>query len=160
MNGTRTKPVRRTVSDRFWEKVAKAGPEDCWPWTGYVSKNGYGLFWSGEAPINAHVQSFKLAHGRAAEGDVDHTCHNDSGCTGGKECAHRACVNPAHLEDVPHRVNMQRGQTGKRKARRAQCMRGHALTPENTAVNKAGDRLCRTCKRVREMKRRNDMRSK
>lgn len=30
------------------------------------------------------------------------------------------------------------------------CHRGHPYTPENTFINSAGNRVCRTCKRRRE----------
>lgn len=30
------------VSERFWGKVNVSKPEQCWPWTGAISSNGYG----------------------------------------------------------------------------------------------------------------------
>ena len=76
MNGTR----KATREDRFWAKVTVLSNEECWPWTGYVARNGYGSYWDGNRPTLVHRQSYEFAHGRAAVGDVDHTCHNESGC--------------------------------------------------------------------------------
>src|SRR5207302_1569460 len=30
--------------DRFWSKVHRGGPQDCWIWTGGRNRSGYGLF--------------------------------------------------------------------------------------------------------------------
>jgi len=32
------------LSNRFWEKVIIAGPEDCWEWTASKQSSGYGAF--------------------------------------------------------------------------------------------------------------------
>lgn len=42
-----------------------------------------------------------------------------------------------------------------RRGSRTHCRRGHAYTPENTLINSAGARVCRTCKRRRDEEHRN-----
>lgn len=83
---------RRAAEDRFWEKVDRRGPDDCWEWQ--ASKvNGYGAFmakangkWSSHV---AHRIAYELMIGPVPDGaHLHHTCGN------------RGCVNPAHLEPI------------------------------------------------------------
>ena len=153
MNGTRT--TRPTLEDRFWSKVSIRGENECWPWTAYVTESGYGSFHGAGTPIYAHRQSFALANGRAATGDVDHACHNGTGCNAGNDCPHRACCNPAHLEDVPHRVNVQRGEAGKQSAPwKTQCIHGHAYNSTNQYIDPTGHQRCRRCASISQSNRR------
>lgn len=77
--------------ERFWKKVRKAGPDECWIWTGAVGRDhGYGRFGFGGKVIGAHQVSYLLAHpelgGHIPEGKcVLHSCDI------------RRCVNPQHL---------------------------------------------------------------
>ena len=87
--GTTDSPVR-TLAERFWEKVDKRGPDECWLWTAAKKDGGYGVMRpegqrSGPT-IKAHRVSLLLA-GVDIEGKVvRHRCDNPP------------CVNPAHLE--------------------------------------------------------------
>ena len=40
--GTTDSPVR-TLAERFWEKVDKRGPDECWLWTAAKKDGGYGV---------------------------------------------------------------------------------------------------------------------
>jgi hypothetical protein len=94
--------------------VAKVQPEStgCWTWAGAVDPNGYPRFWIDDRWGYAHRAAHELFVGPIPEGhEVDHTCHNDSECAGGRDCLHRRCVNPLHLEPVEHRTNVLRGRT-------------------------------------------------
>jgi hypothetical protein len=134
------------AEQRFWPKVDTRGevPVDrpdlgpCWIWTAQRSTAGYGRFaqkWN--RPVQAHRWSYEQAHGPIPSGLViDHLCRN------------RACVNPAHMEPVPQRVNVLRGISfTAQQARQTHCKRGHKFTPENTHVSPKGERICRLCRK-------------
>lgn len=83
-----------TLADRFWAKVDRRGPDECWLWTASVNSSGYGrigLGKRGQGSISAHRLSYELANGPIPDGEGYHgTCvlHR---------CDTPACVNPAHL---------------------------------------------------------------
>lgn len=73
---------------RFWRKVEKRGPDECWPWKAAHLPTGYGLFHFGQdRTVVATRVSFFLATGEDPVGfQVQHACDNPP------------CVNPAHLK--------------------------------------------------------------
>jgi hypothetical protein len=104
--GTTDPPIRETTHERFWRQVAKT--DECWIWTGAL-RNGYGAFWVEGRTIGAHRWAYEHTVGPIPDGlTLDHTCHK-RGCTPGKSCPHRACVNPSHLEPVTTGENTRRG---------------------------------------------------
>jgi HNH endonuclease len=75
---------------RFWRQVAKAGPDDCWLWTGKGGDGRYGsmqLGGKGTKHRLVHRLSWELANGGSPPDGmvVMHTCDTP------------LCVNPAHL---------------------------------------------------------------
>src|SRR3990167_372424 len=97
--------VRRFVEGddaRFWAKT-QAMVNGCIEWIGARSEYGYGRFTVGKTEVYAHVWAWKRSGGMMGEGQhLRHLCHVRGECEGGWWCAHRACVNPRHLEVKGH----------------------------------------------------------
>lgn len=82
------------MQERFTSKVDRSG--DCWTWTAYIDRAGYGRFGIGREVMYAHRVAYKLEYGVIPEGSViDHRCRN------------RACVRPAHLHAVSVKENLE-----------------------------------------------------
>lgn len=81
------------ISGRFWAKVAKGTPDECWLWTGACEKAGYGKIYTGRNEkgvsqfMKTHRLSWELANGRSltSEEKIRHACDTPP------------CVNPNHL---------------------------------------------------------------
>ena len=119
-------------------------------WTAATIRCGYGEFGVDGKVVYAHRWAYEYFVGPIPDGlDIDHVCHNDSGCELGFDCPHRRCVNPNHLEAVPHHVNLARGNgnTGAINAAKTHCPQGHPYSGENLYVDPRGSRQCRACKR-------------
>jgi hypothetical protein len=78
---------------RFWRKVLRGGPDDCWPFLGKARAGNqlqYGKTrWPERAgkPMNAHKVAFLLSKGPVPDGYViRHACDNP------------LCCNPDHLD--------------------------------------------------------------
>lgn len=147
----------KSLEERFWSKVDKRGPDECWPWKGTLEKTGYGQLFTNGANgypriAKAHRVGYELLVGPVPEGlDLDHTCHDPSECNLGDDCPHRRCCNPAHLEPVTERVNCLRsGSSAAEYAKRTHCANGHPLSGDNLILRANGARRCRTCKNARE----------
>lgn len=83
---------------RFFDKVSPAQPSACWNWIGSRDRWGYGLMRVDGKTRVIHKVVYEHFNGTVTPGlELDHTCKNAS------------CVNPAHLEQVTHSVNITRG---------------------------------------------------
>lgn len=123
-----------TPKERLMSKVV-VDKNGCWNFNGYKNQKGYGKFSVNDKVMMAHRASF-LIHGGIIPGGftIDHTCKN------------RGCVNPAHLEAVPHRVNLLRGNTVTAiNHNKTHCTKGHAFNAANTIIDKTGRRRCKIC---------------
>lgn len=74
------------MEDKFWKKVKRGAPNECWPWIGYKRPSGHGLTSYNSTPCNASRKAWILANG-PIQGDlcVNHRCDNAE------------CCNPAHM---------------------------------------------------------------
>lgn len=128
-------PKARDPAVRFWEKVDRRGPDECWPWTGQANQLGYGQFRVGDKMLRAHRFAYEATIGVIPQRLViDHLC------------GVRACVNPRHLRLVTQRENMLgSAMPNAGLASRTHCSRGHPFDAENTYHRPDGGRRCRKC---------------
>ncbi|NWA03722.1 HNH endonuclease signature motif containing protein [Pseudomonas gingeri] len=83
--------AEESISVRFWRKVERRQPDQCWPWVGGFANTGYGQMskrrqdgsWT---MVNSHRLSWLEHYGDIPNGlSVLHKCDN------------RKCCNPSHL---------------------------------------------------------------
>jgi hypothetical protein len=74
--------------DRFWSKVDRRGPDECWLWLA-STRARYGQISTrhGKPPARAHRVALEVKLGRSLLPGMD-ACHT---------CDHPLCVNPNHL---------------------------------------------------------------
>lgn len=140
----------------LWERAIPIPFAGCWLWIG-GEISGYGIVRPSitngivvaRKSTKAHRLFYEALHGSIPDDtEIDHLCRVT------------LCVNPAHLEAVPHQVNVKRGQSGKDgrlgllESSKTHCIHGHPLTPDNITVRRNPDgsflqRECRQCCRDR-----------
>lgn len=92
--GTPT-PYKPSEHERFWSKVAKGAPDECWLWEA-ATRGDYGFFNVPPTTIRSHRYAYMEAYGPIADGlHVDHMCHV------------KLCCNPAHLQAVTVKQNAE-----------------------------------------------------
>ena len=105
---------------------------ECWLWDGKTDKDGYAR--TSEARFGTRRVcrvSYDLFVGPIPAGlEIDHLCRE------------RRCVNPEHLEAVPHAENARRAA-----AAITHCPKGHEYAGENL-LRYGASRKCRTCNRA------------
>lgn len=77
---------RPALAERFWAKVDRRGPEECWPWIGTIDVYGYGALSRDGRVVKAHRMALELHSGVIP--DNHSVCHR---------CDNPPCCNPAHL---------------------------------------------------------------
>lgn len=103
----------------FWRKVARAGPDECWPWLGFTKSSGHGLTSYKSMPIHASRKAYILAHGPiSSKVCVLHRCDN------------AACCNPSHLYIGTRADNMIDRFGNVAAADRSRTGRNRVLTDE------------------------------
>ncbi len=133
--------MEQTADERFWAKVERREPDQCWPWTGSQDGKGYGRFWDGTRHVQAHRWAYEAKYGPIPKGlTIDHLCRTHN------------CVNSHPLEVRTNRLNILRGVAPSAvNARKTHCIRGHLFDDANTYVPRNGrrSRTCRACARYR-----------
>jgi hypothetical protein len=110
----------------------------CWIWQGTLSVQGYAKVRTKDGLRQAQRVVYEREHGPIPDG------HRLA-----RHCEVRACVNPDHGEPVTRAEERLYEATPSWQAHQAGvCLKGHAMTPENTATLKDGTRICRTCRRA------------
>jgi hypothetical protein len=123
----------RPLGDRFWAKVERRGPNECWPWTGATTSNGYGSMTRGrraEKRTSASRVSWELHFGPIAKGLL--VCHH---------CDNPPCVNPAHLflgtKSDNARDSVRKGRH--RTLRGERCWRAKLTSADVAAIRESGE---------------------
>lgn len=138
-----TELIRPSLEERFWNKVMPEPNSGCWLWDASTTPDGYGKFVVNGNLQPAHRFSYELNVGKIPEGlHLDHLCRVPQ------------CVNPDHLEPVTRSENVRRGKCVALHVFKTHCPHGHEYAGDNLYVNPDGRRICRTCKRESEHRRR------
>jgi hypothetical protein len=95
--GQRLRRAKQPRAEAFWKKVRLVSPGECWEWTGYVNKHGYGVTSWDQKSMLSHRKAYKLTTG-ALPDDGKVLCHT---------CDNPPCCNPAHLFVGTGSENMQ-----------------------------------------------------
>ena len=123
---------------RFWAKVKKGTPSECWEWLSCKNEKGYGRFCLSKINHRAHRLSYFLAFGSMPILCICHRCDNPS------------CVNPSHffLGTIADNNKDCRRKGRSANTKKTHCSNGHEFAQQNTRKTKQGYRVCRECRRA------------
>jgi hypothetical protein len=102
--------MKVSPEERFWAKVRKGEPDECWEWTKNRGVYGYGQLRFGGADRRAHRVAYQLHYG--VDPGTLFVCHR---------CDNPSCCNPAHLflgtarENMADKVRKGRQARGERQ---------------------------------------------
>ena len=101
-----------TFENKFWAKVDKLSPTECWNWLGAVQGSGYGHIKIPKTRKNllAHRVSYQIHYGDLNDALI--ICH---------KCDNKLCTNPEHLFQGTFMENTQDAVTKGRMYRGEQC---------------------------------------
>lgn len=71
---------------KFWSRVDRRGPDECWNWVGKIIPAGYGHFLAHGKEYRAHRLALRFA--KEPESEALLACHT---------CDNKRCCNPGHM---------------------------------------------------------------
>ena len=74
------------IAERFWPKVTRGRPDQCWEWNAHRNPQGYGKFQIRRQSTVAHRVAWQITNGPIP--DELHVLH---------KCDNPPCCNPEHL---------------------------------------------------------------
>lgn len=103
--------MRKSVEERFWEKVDRRGADDCWFWTATRTPAGYGHFRIGSQTNGTRRKemSHRLAYQLATGNEIP------KGTVVMHACDNPPCCNPAHLSVGTYAENGKAAYDRKRR---------------------------------------------
>lgn len=90
-----------TLPARFWSKVDRRSPAECWPWLRHLVAGGYGSIKIDGKNQLAHRVAWRLAYGQPIP----------DGLLIRHSCDYARCCNPAHLILGTHKDNVDDAMT-------------------------------------------------
>jgi hypothetical protein len=172
--------------DKFWAKVDRRGPDECWTWKAGKDNYGYGQISIKGRSTRAHRVALILTVGEPETSGL-HGLHDPITCN------NPGCCNPSHLRWGTHQDNLadfrQRHGYGNSKDRvklnrkkgpvpkygcihklvfygpvrqtryKSHCINGHEMTPENIYLHR-NDHKCRKCRQDARVRARANKKSK
>lgn len=103
------------VARKAEEKRAKAGPDECWPWTGGLDEDGYGRLYINGGAVQANRFALELKLGRSLMADEvsRHTCDNPPCCNDDHLIPGSKADNSADAVDRERQARGERSGTAK-----------------------------------------------
>lgn len=152
------------VLARFWAKVDKRGPDECWEWTAARhDRGGYGLINIGGRVARANRIALEQKLGRPLGPSMKarHSCDNPPCCNPAHLLEGTQADNVADMHSRGRRVYARKPMMPKPPAKQpagrfsnaTHCVHGHEFTPENTwmkpnnKVRGGLERVCITCRK-------------
>src|SRR3990167_7214399 len=131
--------MKKSPLEKFNSSYIPVTETGCWLWERGCNRAGYGYFSVNGKQTAAHRFSYETFRAPIPPTlTIDHLCRV------------RPCVNPDHLEPVPDKVNILRGDgQAARNIRKTHCNRGHQFDDDNTRIYRDGHRSCRACEKLR-----------
>lgn len=100
------------IAQRFWRYVDVRDADECWPWLGGKTSDGYGIFHACLGyTVTAHrwIAEYQIGEQVTRKLDASHTCSGPHS---------RCCCNPKHIVFETRKANIARSRRKRRNANR------------------------------------------
>lgn len=140
------------IRERIFKHSTPEPNSGCWLWLGGICEDGYGKMGAGRETLAHRLSYIEFIGPIPAHLEIDHKCRV------------RSCVNPAHLQLLPHAENVRRRLPYERaNSKKTHCKYGHPFDDVNTFFELWRGivmRKCRQCRNLRQRERYARMRGK